>query len=383
MQCSVVVGSGGRVAPTASLWGELSRRGPRKDAPLPAAPLLCRLRISLPDLDFLRGAAASGGRSAAGPPPLIDRSSEQGSAHSYHSGRQLTCFSGSSSRSGWFRGPRWVNLKDIGAEASVTLSSSDPPRSHEVGDSFLPRPRLPHSRTELPAPVPRSPPPVRVPLPRFLRDSDAGPCCPPPSALAVCPRAPLPQALRRRTSRASRDRRPRSRHLLCPSASPARLREQRSWRAGPNVGGSSSAPSLRPDDSCRRLVRFLRLSEGEGRGVGAPRGQWTAAATGSESSGGRVEDPPVRPSSRRTQWRWRPVSWVVPSCPSCEAGTPKTEGPSSLPLPRALLLSRGPRGSRVPPCPSDLPFHASPCRLFSCPRGTEFPSRSRGPLATE
>lgn len=67
MQCSVVVGSGGRVAPTASLWGELSRRGPRKDAPLPAAPLLCRLRISLPDLDFLRGAAASGGRSVGGP----------------------------------------------------------------------------------------------------------------------------------------------------------------------------------------------------------------------------------------------------------------------------------------------------------------------------
>lgn len=229
MQCSVVVGSGGRVAPTASLWGELSRRGPRKDAPLPAAPLLCRLRISLPDLDFLRGAAASGGRSvggpehgggprsATGPPPLIDRSSEQGSAHSYHSGRQLTCFSGSSSRSGWFRGPRWVNLKDIGAEASVTLSSSDPPRSHEVGDFFLPRPRLPHGGTELPAPVPRSPPPVRVPLPRFLRDSDAGPCCPPPSALAVCPRAPLPQALRRRTSRASRDRRRAPATLSAPS----------------------------------------------------------------------------------------------------------------------------------------------------------------------
>lgn len=261
-----------------------------------------------------------------------------------------------------------------------------PPRSHQVGDFFLPRPRLPHGGTELPAPVPRSPHLSESPCPVFSGTRTPGPAARLPAPWP-CARVRLclrpSAAARAEPPGTAGGRRPRSRRPLCPSASPARLREQRSWRAGPNVGGSSSAPSLRPDDSCRRLVLFLCLSQGEGRGVGAPRGQWTAAATGSESSGGRVEDPPVRPSSRRTQWRWRPVSWVVPSCPSCEVGTPKTEGPSSLPLPRALLLSRGPRGSRVPPCPSDLPFHASPCRLFSCPRGTEFPSRSRGPLATE
>lgn len=139
--------------------------GPRKATPSPQ----CR-RLLPPH--FLPGPRLpSRCRSVAGPPPLTgpqESTLPVTGALSRVPGARIILpgssrvSAASSLRSGQFWEPRRLNLKDIGVEAPVTQSSSDPPRSHKVGDFFLPRPRLPHGGTDLLALVPRTPLPVHT-----------------------------------------------------------------------------------------------------------------------------------------------------------------------------------------------------------------------------
>lgn len=215
----------------------------------------------------------------------------------------------SSLRSGQFWEPRRLNLKDIGVEASVAQSSSDPPRSHKVGDFFLPRPRLPHGGTDLLALVPRTPLPVHtrswkwgrtsrrllLQAPSLMAPADTKPrlgllavsarlCLTPwvcdlsnarslqdslcPVSLGTRVLGPAAHLLRPSCAPACTSTScpllphvlsllgppdwclPRSRRPHCPSTS-ATVRVECSRCAGLSVNGSSSVSSLHPNDSCR------------------------------------------------------------------------------------------------------------------------------------